>query len=111
MSGITLPDEGWEYSVVDVSDNTTLIYTGRCLLRQMNVVVVLSAHTAVIEDTGTSVAGLAASAAVGTVYQCGDLLCKTGLTFTPNASGTGTVVVVFKPLHDTANASPGPNPK
>lgn len=108
MSGSEDVDSGWQYSIVDVSDNTTLIYTGRCLLGRVFVTVALSAHTAVIEDTGTAVVGLAASSAVGTSINCGDFLCKTGLTFTPNASGTGTVTVVFKPLHDTAKAAPWP---
>ncbi len=110
MSGVTLPDEGWEYSDVDLSDNTTLVYTGRCLLRSLHITVVMSAHTIVVEDTGTAVVGLAASSAVGTNQNCGDLLCLTGITVTPNASSTGKMTVVFKPLHDTAALLPGFNP-
>ena len=111
MSGITLTDEGWQYSIVDLSDNTTVVYTGRCLLRSLHITVVMSAHTIVIEDTGTAVVGLAASGAVGTRQDCDDLLCKTGITVTPNAASTGIMTVVFKPLHDTAVAQPGPFPR
>jgi len=112
MSGITLPDEGWEYSVVDLSDNTTVVYTGRCMLRRLIITTVMSAHAILVEDTGTNVSGLAASGAVGTNQDCGDLLCLTGITVTPNASSTGIMTVVFKPLHDTANSTqPGPFPR
>lgn len=111
MSGQTLQDEGWLYSDVDLSDNTTVVYTGRCMLRSLHITVVMSAHTITVDDTGTPVVGLPASGAVGTNQNCGDLLCLTGITVTPNASSTGKMTVVYKPLHDTANASPGPNPK
>ena len=112
MSGITLPDEGWQYGIIPVADNTTVVYTGRCLLRSLHVTVALSAHVLLIEDTGTTVAALAASAAAGTNQNCGDMLCLTGITATPNAAATGTVTCVFKPLHDTAaSTNPGPFPK
>ena len=111
MSGITLPDEGWLYTAVDLSDNTTAVHVGRALLRRLIVTTVMSAHAILVEDTGTNVAGLAASGAVGTTLDCGDLLCLTGITVTPNASSTGIMTLVYKPLHDTANASPGPFPK
>lgn len=92
----------WLYSVVNVADNSTTVHTGKCLLRFAIVHTALSAHDCPIEDTGTTVAALAASSAVGTVLDCGDMLLNTGLTVNPNDSGTGMITIVYKPIHDTA---------
>jgi len=92
----------WLYSSVDLTDNSTVVYTGRCMLRSLIVAADISAHDVVVEDTGTTVAGIAASSAAGTVVDCGDLLCLTGITVDPNDAATGTVTVVYKPVYDTA---------
>ena len=90
----------FQYSVVDVSDNSTTVFAGPCILRSVIVHTALSAHAMPIQDDTTVIASLAASSAIGTVLECGDVKLLTSLVVNPDDSGTGMVTVVFAPTHD-----------
>lgn len=89
---------GWEYAVVDVADNSTVVYPGPALVRKAWVNTVLSAHACPIQDDTTLVRSFAASAAVNSELDFSDVTFETNITVDPNDAATGSIVVVFKPL-------------
>ncbi len=95
---VTAPE--WIYAQVDLSDNSTTVYNGPVLLRSVIVTTATSAHVCPIQDNTTAVAALPASAAAGTVVQCGDMILATSLVVDPNDAATGIITVVYKPNHD-----------
>ena len=90
----------WISKMVDVSDNSTVVYAGPCVLRGVAVATALSAHACPIKDDTTLVAAVPASAGIGTWVECGDQRILTNLTVDPDDSGTGMINVVYKPNHD-----------
>lgn len=87
-----------QYTVVDVSVNSTTIYTGSCVFYSIHVNTVLSAHALPVMDGSTTIASLAASAAVGTNLVTIGIPCATSLVVDPNDAATGSVTVVWAPL-------------
>jgi hypothetical protein len=89
----------WRYSVVDVSADSTTVYTGRCLIKSVWVTVVLSAHVLPILDGSTTLWNFAASSAVGTKVDFGDhgFVLNTSLVVDPDNAATGTIIVVWRP--------------
>lgn len=86
------------YAVVDVSDNTTTVYDGPCLLFGVYVNTGLSAHVLPIKDNTTTVVSIAASAAAGTNTTFPGIRFETSLIVDPNDSGTGSVTVAYRPI-------------
>ena len=96
--------DGYLSKVVDLSDDTTLVYTGACRFLGYIVNTVLSAHVVSIEDTGTAIFTLPASKAVSDfIPVAGEngLDCLVGITITPNASSVGSVTIVYQPYPRT----------
>lgn len=92
-------DVGWEYTVVDLSDNSTTVASVPSIIGNVWVTVVLSAHVCPIKDNTTVIANLAASAAVGDALtaQFGTRT-TTSLIVDPDDSATGTIIVQHRPV-------------
>jgi len=89
-----------QYTVVDVADNSTTVYTGPCILYGLVVTTVLSAHALPVLDGATNtVAALAASAAVGTTTNYAGIRCDTSLVVDPNDSATGRITVIWRKVN------------
>jgi hypothetical protein len=88
-----------EYSVVDVSDNSTTVYTGQALLYGVYVNTVLSAHALPIKDGTTTVVTLPASMTVGEYIVLPGVRFDTSLIVDPDDSATGSVTVVFRSVN------------
>jgi hypothetical protein len=86
-----------EYSSVNLSTDSTTVFTGPCIFYGAVVSTVLSAHACPIQDGATVIAAFAASAAVGTAIniQAG-IRCATSLVVNPDDSGTGVITVWFR---------------
>ena len=88
-----------DYAVVSVTDNTTTVYTGPCMLYGIYVNTVLSAHVCPVTDGGTTVVSLVASAAAGTSIQYPGIRFNTSLIVNPNDSGSGSITVAYRPVN------------
>lgn len=91
-----LVHEECEYTVVDVSDNTTTVNSGPSILYGVYVNTALSAHALPIEDGSTTVVSIAASAAVGTNTTFPGIRFNTSLIVNPNDAATGSVTVAWR---------------
>jgi len=91
-----------EYSVVDVSDNTTTVYTGKCMLYGAYINTVLSAHALPIKDGTTTVVTIAASSAVGSYMVFPGIRFDTSLIADPDDSATGSVTLVYRTVNPTS---------
>lgn len=85
-------------TVVNVADNSTTVYTGRCVLLGIYVNTVLSAHACPILDGATTKITLPASLAAGTKIDCHSAKFDTSLIVDPNDSGTGELVIFWREL-------------
>jgi hypothetical protein len=88
----------WTYAVVDVSDNTTTVYTGPVILHGVYVNTVLSNHELPIKNGTTAVVTIPAQAAAGAIYQPFDIVFDTSLVVDPNDAATGSITVAYRPL-------------
>lgn len=88
-----------EYAVVNVADNSTTVYTGKCLYYGAAVTTVLSAHALPIMDGSNTVDSFAASSAVGSVHSWPGIICNTSLVVDPNDAATGSVTVFYRPYN------------
>ena len=88
-----------DYAVVDVSDNSTTVYTGPCVLHGVYVNTVLSAHACPIKDGTTSVVTLVASAGAGTSILYPGIRFNTSLIVDPDDSATGSIVVAYRKVN------------
>lgn len=86
------------YAVVDVSTNSTTVYTGPVLLFGVYVNTALSAQALPIKDGATTVVSLAASAAVGTNVTFPGIKFDTSLVVDPDDAATGSVTVAYLPI-------------
>ena len=91
-----LVHEESEYSVVDLSDDTTTVFTGPCILTGVYVNTVLSAQACPITDGSTTVVSLVASAAVGTSILYPGIRFNTSLIVNPDDAATGSITVAFR---------------
>lgn len=96
-----LVHEETQYAVVDVSDNTTTVYSGPAILYGVYVNTALSAHALPIEDGSTTVVSIAASAAAGTNTTFPGIRFETSLIVNPNDAASGGVTVAYRPLNVT----------
>lgn len=91
-----LVHEECEYTVVDVSDNSTTVYTGPCNLYGLYVNTALSAHAMPVKDGTVTVVSLAASSAIGVNPQFPGVHFETSLIVDPDDSATGSVTVAWR---------------
>jgi len=88
-----------EYTVVDLADNSTTVFTGPCVLFGLTVTTVLSAQALDVLDGAVNIAALAASAAVGTTTQYAGIRCNTSLIVDPDDAATGRVTVIWRKVN------------
>jgi hypothetical protein len=89
-----------DYSVVDVANNSTTVYTGKCLYFGATVTTVLSAHALPILDGANTIDSFAASSAVGAAHIfLHGVRCETGIVVDPNDAATGNVTVFYRPIN------------
>lgn len=96
----TLVTAECDYLAVDVSANSTTVYTGKCLYFGACVTTVLSAHALPILDGSNTIDSFAASAAVGAshIFLHG-VRCETGIVVDPNDAATGNITVFYRALN------------
>mgnify|MGYP000453841751 CR=1 FL=1 len=94
-----LVHEECEYTVVDVADNITTVYTGPCILYGVYVTTILSAHALPIQDGSTTVLAIVASAAVGTNTTFPGIRLNTSLIVNPDDAATGDVTVAWRKVN------------
>lgn len=87
-----------KYAVVDVSTDSTTVYTGRVEVVGVVVNTALSAHALPIKDGTTTVFTLPASAAAGSSYALHNTVFNTSLVVDPDDLATGNVTVVYRVL-------------
>jgi len=80
---------------VDVSADSTTVYTGRCFLYGYVVNTVLSAHALPLKDGTTTKFTIPASAAVGAYVSIPGLTFNTSLVADPNDAATGNVTLFY----------------
>ncbi len=85
-----------EYAVVNVADDTTTVFTGRCWLYGIYVNTILSAHACPIEDDTTAIITLVSQAAAGTMIKLPGLQFETSLIVDPHNDGTGNITIMYK---------------
>lgn len=89
--------EDWNYTIVDLSVDSTVVSDAPTIVGNIWVETVMSAHTVAIADDTVTVKTLEASSAVGTSWeQLKGLRCETNLTVTPNISSTGIIHVLWR---------------
>ena len=90
-------------SVQDLSTNgPTAVYAGAAQLVGIHVVTTTSAHSNILTNGsgGTTLFTIPASESEGSWIEGGNMLFSSGIYIDPNGSATGTIVVVYSPVHD-----------
>lgn len=88
-----------EYTVVDLADDSTTVFTGPCILFGLTVTTVLTAQVLPVLDGAVNIAALPASAAVGTTTQYAGIRCNTSLIVNPDDAATGRVTVIWRKVN------------
>jgi len=88
----------FDTDVVDLTDNSTTVYGGRCLVRSVYVNTDTSAQAILIKDGATTVFTIPASTPAGIRFVLGDAHFKTSLVVDPDDSATGSITVTYKPV-------------
>ncbi len=89
--------EDWNYTVVDIADNSTTVSSAPAIIGNVWVNTVLSAHACPIKDDTTTVYSIAASAAVNTeVLALKGTRFETSLIVDPDDAATGEIVVQWR---------------
>jgi hypothetical protein len=89
-----------DYLAVDVSTDSTTVYTGPCIYYGATVTTVLSAQALPIHDGTTPIDAFAASAAVGTSHNFATgVRCSTSLVVDPDNAATGNITVYYRPVN------------
>lgn len=91
--------EDWNYTIVDLSVDSTTISAVPAILGNIWVNVVMSAHVCPILDGSTTVLSLPASSAVGATFTYAKgTRFTTSLIVDPDNAATGTIVVQWRVL-------------
>lgn len=91
--------EQWNYTVVNVADDSTTVSSVPAILGRVYVDVVLSAHALPFKDAAVTVFNLPASTAAGTSFVgLVGTRFESSLIVDPNDAATGTVVVQWRPI-------------
>ena len=88
-----------QYTVVDVADNSTTVFTGPCILYGLIITTILSAHVLEVKDGTTVIAAFVATAPVGSNQQYAGIRCDTSLVVDPNDAATGRVTVIWRKVN------------
>jgi len=88
-----------DYTVVDVATDSTTVSSRPALLFGVYINTVLSAHTLLLTDAGTTVITIPASAAAGSMYNFPGIRFNTTLIVDPNDAATGNVTVAWRPCN------------
>ena len=86
----------FDHSVVDLSDNSTTVHGGQCIVRGFWVNTTNS-HEVVIKNGTASVFTVPASATAGAFFALGDAHFKTSLVVDPHDSATGSFTLLYSP--------------
>lgn len=86
----------FDYSVVDLSTDSTTVHTGSALIRGAYVSEQLSAQDVNILDGATTVFVIPASTFAGTWIPFGDVHFTTSIIVDPDNSATGSITVIYK---------------
>jgi hypothetical protein len=89
--------EEWNYTVVDLSTDSTVVTASPALIGNIWGNTVLSAHACPVMDGATSLFSLPASSAVGTVFSHLKGTRVASLTIDPDNAATGAIVVQWRP--------------
>jgi len=89
-----------QYAVVDLSDDSTTVYPGPCLLVGIHTQATTSGQVCPIKDGTTTVFALSASSPLGDWFEGFDTRFETSLIVDPDNSATGTITVIYQPFHD-----------
>ena len=100
MTNVVHAHEGRKYAVVDVSDNSTTVYAGKCKVWGVYINTALSAHALPIQDSTTVVFTLVASLAAGNYIPLYGATFDTSLVVDPNDAATGNITIVYEPATD-----------
>lgn len=88
----------FDSDVVNLTDNSTTVYNGRCLVRSIYVNSDTSAHAIAIKDGSTTVFTVPASTPAGVRFVFGDSHFKTSLVVDPDDAASGSITVTYKPV-------------
>lgn len=86
-------------AVVDISNNSTTVYTGPALIYGVYVNTVLSAHACPIQDGTTSKITLPASLAAGTNLSYPGVRFVTSIFVDPDDAATGNITIFYRPVN------------
>lgn len=85
------------YSVVNVADNSTTVYTGPVKAIGANINTTLSAQDLPIKDGTTTVFTIPASATAGSFYDFHEAFFQTSLVVDPDDAATGNITIIYAP--------------
>ncbi len=95
MGGIV---DNWYYAIVDLSNDQTVIHTGRAYLGNIWVRTALSAHDCPIQDDTEAIVTVPSGSAANTaITYAKDTLFRTSLVVDPNDAATGEIIVQWRP--------------
>lgn len=89
--------DGWLSFKLNLTTDSQVIYNGPCVLKAIHINTTISAHAVDINNGGTGVFKIPASATQGTRFDFDETEFLTNLTIDPDNSATGIIVVVYKP--------------
>ena len=84
-------------TIVQLTDNSTTVHTGRCYLHGIYVDSAMSAHDCLVSDDTTTIITLPASTAAGNYWEFHGARFNTSLVIDPNDAATGRIVVFWWP--------------
>lgn len=85
-------------AVVNVEDNSTTVYAGKCYLFGVYVNTALSDHALEIKNGTTTLVTIPAEAAAGSHFSFPGILFDTSLIVDPDNSATGSITVAYAPV-------------
>ncbi len=88
-----------QYTVVDLADDATTVYTGPCVLYGLVVTTILSAHPLEVKDGSVVIAALKDTAVVGVTTSYAGIRCDTSLVVDPDNSASGRVTVIWRKVN------------
>lgn len=91
-----------DMATVSVSDDTTTVFTGPCIVYGVYVDTVLSPHVLVIQDGSTPVLKIPASTAAGTFIEFPGIQFNTSLIVNPNDAASGVISIDYRTVNPGA---------
>jgi hypothetical protein len=94
------------YAVVDLSTDSTTVFSRACLLRAVYINTVLSNHVCLIKDGAAVAIRIPAEATAGSKIDFGDMRLETSLVVDPDDAATGEILIVYKPIEEGLTVYP-----